>query len=100
MEQHWSAEALRAHWVLSSGELELLKEMLARRGLVVANCNHNWFGLQTARFFDRINCDYRGVKTEPPFHSEVRHLMSHIKRLNSRDITLRPRNDGSSNAEK
>ena len=36
----------------------------------------------------------------PPFHSEVRHLMSHIKRLNSRVITLRPRNDGSSNAEK
>ena len=32
--------------------------------VVVANCNHNWFGLQTARFFDRINCDYRGVKTE------------------------------------
>ena len=30
----------------------------------VANCNHNWFGLQTARFFDRINCDYQGVKTE------------------------------------
>ena len=71
MEQLWSAEALRAHWVLSSGELELLKEMLVRRGLVlgyyglgVANCNHNWFGLQSSRFLDRINCDYRGVKTE------------------------------------
>ena len=36
----------------------------------------------------------------PPFHSEVRHLMSHINRLNSRVIMLRPRNDGSSNAEK
>ena len=33
MEQLWSVEALRAHWVLSSGELELLKEMLGRRGL-------------------------------------------------------------------
>ena len=35
MEQHWSAEALRAHWVLSSEELELLKEMLVQRGLVL-----------------------------------------------------------------
>ena len=32
--------------------------------LGVANCNHNWFGLQSSRFLDRINCDYRGVKTE------------------------------------
>ena len=30
--------------------------------LCVANCNHNWFELQTARFFDRISCDYRGVQ--------------------------------------
>ena len=27
--------------------------------LHVANCKHNWFGLQTARYFDRVNCDYR-----------------------------------------
>ena len=26
----------------------------------VANCKHNWFRLQTARFLGRINCDYRG----------------------------------------
>ena len=32
--------------------------------LRVANCNHNRFGLQSSRFLDRINCDYRGVKTE------------------------------------
>ena len=48
-------------------------------------------------------CDMTAVMIAaflPPFHSEVRHLMSDINRLNSRDITLRPRNDGSSNAEK
>ena len=30
----------------------------------VANCNHNRFGLQSSRFLDRINCDYRRVKTK------------------------------------
>ncbi|WP_185962264.1 Tn3 family transposase [Palleronia caenipelagi] len=35
MEQLWSAEALRAHWVLSPEELELLKRMSLRRGLVL-----------------------------------------------------------------
>jgi len=35
MEQLWSAEALRTHWVLTSAELELLKGMSARRSLVV-----------------------------------------------------------------
>ena len=35
MEQLWSAEALRAHWVLSPEELGLLKGMSIRRGLVL-----------------------------------------------------------------
>lgn len=35
MEQLWSAEALRTHWVLTSAELVLLKGMSARRSLVV-----------------------------------------------------------------
>ena len=35
MEQLWSAEALRAHWVLFPEELRLLKGMSPRRGLVV-----------------------------------------------------------------
>ena len=38
-------------WAMKSGR--------PTRDIGVANCNHNWFGLQTARFFDRINCDYR-----------------------------------------
>lgn len=35
MEQLWSAEALRAHWVLSPKELGLLKGMSLRRSLVL-----------------------------------------------------------------
>ena len=35
MEQLWSAEALRAHWVLSPEELGLLKGMSIRRSLVL-----------------------------------------------------------------
>lgn len=35
MEQLWSAEALRMHWVLPQEELELLKEMSLRRGLIL-----------------------------------------------------------------
>ena len=31
-----------------------------RRLVIVVNCNHNWLGLQSSRFPDRINCDYRG----------------------------------------
>lgn len=35
MEQLWSAEALRAHWLLSPEELDLLKGMSLRRSLVL-----------------------------------------------------------------
>lgn len=35
MEQLWSAEALREYWVLSPEELDLLKGMSVRRGLVL-----------------------------------------------------------------
>ena len=52
MEQLWSAEALRAHWVLTPPELGLLKGMSAQRRLVAAY-------LRLGRFDQRMSAKFQ-----------------------------------------
>ena len=54
---------LGGRWFLDR-KLVSPSEQAVGRIVRVANCNHNRFGLQSSRFLDRINCDYRGCKTE------------------------------------